>query len=701
MSEDKKSADHLSSEKESYYASMAEEHDDIDGVYNLANNPRALTDDYQEDSLDEIAGAAKGQDEFDTSNSSSYDESDIQVLEGLEAVRKRPGMYIGDTTLRGLHHLVYEIVANSVDEALAGRCDTIWVTVNIDGSVTVIDNGSGIPVGNHPQKGIPTVEVVHTMLHAGGKFGGGAYSVSGGLHGVGASVVNALASSMTVEVRREGKIYSIGFERGLTTTPLNVIGTCNINDTGTKTIFMPDHEIFPDIHFDFASMITRYREMAFLNREITINLRDERDEEPVVKNLHYDGGIISFVEYLNRHRESLHKPPIYIAQRSGDSFVEVSIQYNDSFAENVYSYANNIATIEGGTHLTGFKSALTKVINDYARKYKYIKDGDKNLQGEDAREGLGAIISVKLPEPQFEGQTKSKLGNSEIRTMVESVVGEKFSQYLEENPSIARIIMDKCLSASRAREAARKARDLTRRKSVFESSALPGKLADCQEKDASLCEIFIVEGDSAGGSAKQGRERKYQAILPLWGKMLNVEKARIDKIYGNEKLQPVVMALGAGIGEEFDDAKLRYHKVIIMADADVDGSHIRTLLLTFFFRYLRPLVDGGFVYIACPPLFRVYQGNEGYYAYDEEEVEEIKKKTGWREPKLQRYKGLGEMSSEQLWETTMDPSTRKLKRVFIEDAQAADEVFTLLMGDKVEPRKEFIQANAKYAKTDI
>jgi len=701
MSEDKKNADHLLSEKESYYASMAEEHDDIDGVYNMANNPRALTDDYQEDSLDEIAGAAAGQDEFDTSNSSSYDESDIQVLEGLEAVRKRPGMYIGDTTLRGLHHLVYEIVANSVDEALAGRCDTIWVTVNKDGSVTVIDNGSGIPVGNHPQKGIPTVEVVHTMLHAGGKFGGGAYSVSGGLHGVGASVVNALASSMTVEVRREGKIYSIGFERGLTTTPLNIIGTCNINDTGTKTVFMPDHEIFPDIHFDFASMITRYREMAFLNREITINLRDEREEEPVVKSLHYDGGIISFVEYLNRHREALHKPPIYIAQRSGDSFVEVSIQYNDSFAENVYSYANNIATIEGGTHLTGFKSALTKVINDYARKYKYIKDGDKNLQGEDAREGLGAIISVKLPEPQFEGQTKSKLGNAEIRTMVESVVGEKFSQYLEENPSIARIIMDKCLSASRAREAARKARDLTRRKSVFESSALPGKLADCQEKDASLCEIFIVEGDSAGGSAKQGRERKYQAILPLWGKMLNVEKARIDKIYGNEKLQPVVMALGAGIGEDFDDAKLRYHKVIIMADADVDGSHIRTLLLTFFFRYLRPLVDGGFVYIACPPLYRVYQGNEGYYAYDEVEVEEIKNRTGWREPKLQRYKGLGEMSSEQLWETTMDPSTRKLKRVYIEDAQAADEVFTLLMGDKVEPRKEFIQANAKYAKTDI
>ena len=701
MSEDKNKKDNLTSGVSDYYASDSDEQDGIDGIINLAANPRALTDDYQEDSLDEIADASAGQDEFDTSNTSEYNESDIQVLEGLEAVRKRPGMYIGDTTLRGLHHLVYEIVANSVDEALAGRCDTIWVTVNKNGSVTVIDNGSGIPVGKHPKMGIPTVEVVHTVLHAGGKFGGGAYSVSGGLHGVGASVVNALAESMEVEVKREGKIYSIGFERGITTKPLSVIGTCNINDTGTTTTFVPDGEIFPDVSFDFASMITRYREMAFLNREITIILRDEREEEPITKTLHYDGGIISFVEYLNRHREALHKPPIYIAQKSGDSFVEVAIQYNDSFAENVYSYANNIATVEGGTHLTGFRSALTKVINDYARKYKYIKDADKNLQGEDAREGIGAIISVKLPEPQFEGQTKSKLGNAEIRTMVESVVGEKLSQYLEENPAIARIVMDKCLSASRAREAARKARDLTRRKSVFESSALPGKLADCQEKDASLCEIFIVEGDSAGGSAKQGRERKYQAILPLWGKMLNVEKARIDKIYGNEKLQPVVLALGAGIGEDFDDSKLRYHKVIIMADADVDGSHIRTLLLTFFFRYLRPLVDNGYVYIACPPLFRVYQGNEGYYAYDEVEVEKIKKQTGWKEPKLQRYKGLGEMSSEQLWETTMDPTTRKLLQVKIEDAQAADEAFTLLMGDKVEPRKEFIQTNAKYASADI
>ena len=684
-------------QREFYY----EVQEETDGLVNLASDPRALTEDYAEDSLEDLEQATQGQDDFDTTNKKEYNEEDIQVLEGLEAVRKRPGMYIGDTTLRGLHHLVYEIVANSVDEALAGRCDTIKVTVNKDGSVTVQDNGSGIPVGIHPKMGIPTVEVVHTVLHAGGKFGGGAYSVSGGLHGVGASVVNALASKMVVEVRREGNIYHIEFERGKTTSPLEIVGKCDENDTGTTTIFTPDPEIFPDCRFDFDAMITRYREMAFLNREITIILRDDRAEEPADKVLHYDGGIISFVEYLNRHREALHKPPIYIAQRSGECFVEVAIQYNDSFAENVYSYANNIATVEGGSHLTGFKSALTKVINDYARKYKFIKDSDRNLQGEDTREGIGAIISVKLPEPQFEGQTKSKLGNAEIRTLVETVMSEKLAQYLEENPNVAKIVMDKCLSASRAREAARKARDMTRRKSVFESNALPGKLADCQEKDPTFCEIFIVEGDSAGGSAKQGRERKYQAILPLWGKMLNVEKARIDKVYGNEKLQPVVMALGAGIGDDFDPEKLRYHKVIIMADADVDGSHIRTLLLTFFFRYLRPLVELGYAYIACPPLYRVYQGNEGYYAYDDKEVDEIKQKTGWKEPKIQRYKGLGEMSSEQLWETTMNPATRKLLKVTIEDAQAADEAMTLLMGDQVEPRKEFIQANAKFAQLDM
>lgn len=684
-----------------YYQPVEDRSDSIDELENLAEDPRALTDDYAEETLEEIVGVTAGQDNFDTHNTSEYSDTDIQVLEGLEAVRKRPGMYIGDTTLRGLHHLVYEIVANSVDEALAGRCSTVIITLEKDGSVSVEDNGSGIPVGIHPQRGIPSVEVVHTILHAGGKFGGGAYSVSGGLHGVGASVVNALSSSMTVQVCRDGKVYEIGFERGITTRPMEIVGTCDACITGTKTTFTPDEEIFPERTFDYSTMVTRYREMAFLNKEVTIVLKDNRGEEPVTKTLHYEGGIISFVEYLNRHRETLHKPPIYIAQRSGDCFVELAIQYNDSFAENVYSYANNIATVEGGTHMTGFKSAMTKVINDYARKYKYLKDSDRNLQGEDAREGIGAIISVKLPEPQFEGQTKSKLGNSEIRTMVESVVNEKLSIYLEENPQIGKIIMEKCLSASRAREAAKKARDLTRRKNVFESNALPGKLSDCQEKDPSLCEIFIVEGDSAGGSAKQGRERKYQAILPLWGKMLNVEKARIDRVYGNDKLQPVVMALGAGIGDEFDEEKLRYHKVIIMADADVDGSHIRTLLLTFFFRYLKPLVEGGYVYIACPPLFRVYQGNEGYYAYDEREVEEIKRKTGWKDPKLQRYKGLGEMSSEQLWETTMNPETRKLLQVQIEDAQASDEVFTLLMGDKVEPRKEFIQENAKYAVADV
>lgn len=673
------------------------EGDGIEDVVNLAFNSQALIDDdYQEIAFDMTDG---DYDSFDTTNTSSYSESDIQVLEGLEAVRKRPGMYIGDTSLRGLHHLVYEIVANSVDEALAGRCDTINVDINSDGSVTVSDNGSGIPVGTHPKMGIPTVEVVHTILHAGGKFGGGAYSVSGGLHGVGASVVNALSAWMEVFVKRDGKIYKIRFERGVTVGQLEIVG--ETEETGTTTTFMPDSLIFPDITFEYHTMLTRYREMAFLNPEITINLNDHRETPPVEKKLHYEGGIISFVEYLNKNREVLHKQPIYIATRSGDVFVEVAIQYNDSYSENIYSYANNIATIEGGTHMTGFKSALTKVINDYARKYGMIKPNDKNLQGEDVREGLYAIISVKLPEPQFEGQTKSKLGNSEIRTLVESVINDKLSAYLEENPAIGKIIIDKCLSASRARDAARKARDLTRRKSVFESNSLPGKLADCQEKDPTFCELFIVEGDSAGGSAKNGRERKYQAILPLWGKMLNVEKARIDKVYDNEKLLPIVLALGAGIGSDFDVTKLRYHKIILMADADVDGSHIRTLLLTFFFRHMRPLVEAGFVYIACPPLYRVYEGNTSYYAYNDKDVEEIKLKTGWKDPKIQRYKGLGEMSAEQLWDTTMNPETRKLMRVTVEDALSADETFSLLMGDRVEPRKEFIQMNAKYANADV
>lgn len=674
--------------------------EDDDELRNLAENPRALTEDFNENGVDYSDSVTEGQDEFDTSNNKEYDESDIQVLEGLEAVRKRPGMYIGDTTLRGLHHLVYEIVANSVDEALAGRCDTIDVTLNKDGSVTVRDNGSGIPVGIHPKQGIPTVEVVHTVLHAGGKFGGGAYSISGGLHGVGASVVNALSDKMVVQVRREGNIYEIAFEKGNTVKPLTIVGHCDENDTGTTTTFIPDNTIFPDIVFDFDSMITRYREMAFLNKEVTIDLCDNRGEEPNKVHLHYDHGIISFVEYLNRHKERINPDPIYFATKSGDCFVEIAMQYNDSYQETVYSYANNIATPEGGTHLTGFRAALNRVINNYGRKYKILKDGDKNLQGEDAREGLAAIISVKLPEPQFEGQTKSKLGNAEIRPLVEGAVAEKLMTFLEEHPDIAKLIMDKCLAASRARDAAKKAREMTRRKTVFESNALPGKLADCQSDEAEFCEIFIVEGDSAGGSAKQGRERKYQAILPLWGKMLNVEKARIDKVYSNEKLQPVVMALGAGIGEEFDASKLRYHKVIIMADADVDGSHIRTLLLTFFFRYLRPLVDEGYVYIACPPLYKVYQGDTAYYAYDDAEVEKIKQDTGWKNPSIQRFKGLGEMSSEQLWDTTMNPKTRKLLKVTLADAQAADETFTLLMGDEVDPRKEYIQKNAKYANID-
>ncbi len=681
------------------YYQPVEEGDD-DELRNLAENPRALTEDFTEEKLEDIESVTEGQDEFDTTNSSEYGEEDIQVLEGLEAVRKRPGMYIGDTTLRGLHHLVYEIVANSVDEALAGRCDLIDVVLNKDGSVTVTDDGSGIPVGIHPKQGIPTVEVVHTILHAGGKFGGGAYTVSGGLHGVGASVVNALSDTMTVQVKRDGHIYQIGFTKGVTTEPLHIIGDCDAGDTGTRTTFIPDNSIFPDITFDFDSMITRYREMAFLNREVTIDLCDNRGDEPKNVHLHYDGGIVSFVEYLNRHKEKINAQPIYMATSMGDCFVEIAMQYNDSYQETVYCYANNIATTEGGTHLTGFRAAMTRVINEYAKKYKFLKDNDPKLAPEDTREGLAAIISVKLPEPQFEGQTKTKLGNAEIRPMVERAVSEKLMTFLEENPDISKLIMDKCLSASRARDAAKKAREMTRRKTVFENNSLPGKLADCQSNEAEFCEIFIVEGDSAGGSAKQGRERKYQAILPLWGKMLNVEKARIDKVYSNEKLQPVVMALGAGIGDDFDASKLRYHKVIIMADADVDGSHIRTLLLTFCFRYLRPLVDGGYVYIACPPLYKVYQGDDAYYAYDDAEIEAIKEKTGWKNPLIQRFKGLGEMSSEQLWDTTMNPETRKLLKVSLSDAQAADETFTLLMGDEVDPRKEYIQMNAKFANID-
>lgn len=629
-------------------------------------------------------------------NNQIYDDSQIQVLEGLEAVRKRPGMYIGSTSLRGLHHLVYEIVANSVDEALAGRCDDIEVIVNKDNSITVTDNGSGIPVGIHPKMGIPTVEVVHTILHAGGKFGGGAYTVSGGLHGVGASVVNALSECMEVEVRREGKIFRQRYERGKAVTGLDIIGESE--STGTRTTFKPDPDIFEDVVFDFDMMIGRYREMAFLNKGIRIRLYDDRGEERVEKNLHYEGGIVSFVQYINKDKEVLHDLPIYIEGSKDASTCEIAMQYNDRYVENIFSYANNIATTEGGTHLTGFKAAITKVINDYGRKYNMIKENDKNLMGEDVREGLTAIVSVKLLEPQFEGQTKTKLGNSDIRSLVENVVSEKLTNFMEENPTMAKLVMDKCLTASRAREAAKKARELTRRKSVLEFSTLPGKLADCSERDPSICEIYIVEGDSAGGSAKQGRDRKFQAILPLWGKMLNVEKSRLDKVYENEKLMPVITALGAGIGQDFDLSRLRYDKVIIMADADVDGAHIRTLLLTFFYRYMKPLVESGHVYIAQPPLFKVYKGKEEYYAYNEKEVDKIQKERGWKKEDcdMQRYKGLGEMSAEQLWETTMNPESRMMLKVEQNDAVAADEIFTILMGDKVEPRKEFININAKY-----
>ncbi len=666
--------------------------EEAEGIQNEAENIHAMTDDNFKENHDEI----ELDESFNTHNEKSYGAQEIQVLEGMEAVRKRPGMYIGDTTQRGLHHLIYEIVANSVDEALAGRCDTIHVTLNKDGSVEVVDNGSGIPIETHPKVGLPTVEVVHTKLHAGGKFGGGAYSVSGGLHGVGASVVNALSEWMEVTVYREAKAHQIRFERGKTTRELTVVGDCDPLKHGTKTIFKPDPEIFPDCTFDFDRMMSRYREMAFLNREVTIYLKDDRGEEAIKNKLHYEGGIKSFVKYLNRNHEVLHEP-IYISKQVDDSFAEVAIQYNNTYNENVLSYANNISTFEGGTHLTGFRAALTKVINDYARKYKFLKDNDNNLQADDVREGICAIISVKLPNPQFEGQTKSRLGNTEMRTLVEQTMNDKLAAFLEENPDVSRSIIEKAIAASTAREAAKKARELTRRKSIFDSVSLPGKLADCQEKDPTYCEIFIVEGDSAGGSAKNGRERKYQAILPLWGKMLNVERTRIDKVYKNEKLQPVIVALGTGIDSEFDLSKLRYNKVIIMADADVDGAHIRTLLLTFFFRYMRPLIENGHVYIACPPLYRVYDNKQGFYAYDEAGVEKIKQEQGWTNPKIQRYKGLGEMDADQLWETTMNPEARRLLKVTLEDAQAADETFSLLMGDQVEPRREFIKENAQYA----
>lgn len=632
----------------------------------------------------------------ENNKSLQYDESQIQVLEGLEAVRKRPGMYIGSTSSRGLHHLVYEIVDNSIDEALANYCNQIEITIHKDNSITNIDNGRGIPVGINQKLGISTLEVVHTILHAGGKFGGEGYKVSGGLHGVGASVVNALSEYMEVEVYRDGNIYRQRYERGVPVTGIDIIGTTD--RTGTKTTFKPDTMIFEVIEYEFDVLLGRFRELAFLNRGLVIKITDERQEEVVTKNLHYEGGIVSFVEYINRNKEPIHKSPIYFSAEKDTYQIEVAMQYNDNYNENIFSFANNIGTIEGGTHLTGFKSAITKIFNDYARKYNMLKDSDKNLMGEDVREGLTAVISLKLAEPQFEGQTKTKLGNSEVRGMVESLVNERLEAFFEENPQIGKVIMEKTILAARARDAARKARELTRRKNVLENSSLPGKLADCSENDPSLCEIYIVEGDSAGGSAKQGRDRKFQAILPLWGKMLNVERARIDKVYGNEKLMPVITALGSGIGQDFDLEKLRYHKVIIMADADVDGSHIRTLILTFIFRYMRPLIEGGHIYIAQPPLYKIMKGKEEIYAYNDKELEKTICERGWKkeELSLQRYKGLGEMNATQLWDTTMNPDTRTILKVELEDAVAADEIFTILMGDKVEPRKEFIQTHAKF-----
>ncbi|WP_094550041.1 DNA topoisomerase (ATP-hydrolyzing) subunit B [Petroclostridium xylanilyticum] len=621
----------------------------------------------------------------------NYDETQIQVLEGLEAVRKRPGMYIGSTGTRGLHHLVYEIVDNSIDEALAGYCENIFVTINEDNSITVEDDGRGIPVGIHPKMGIPAVEVVFTVLHAGGKFGGEGYKVSGGLHGVGASVVNALSEWLEVEVYDGENIHFQRYERGKTLAPLKIIGTTS--KRGTKISFKPDYQIFEDLIYDFDVLLTRLRELAFLNGGIRIVLSDKRGEGKE-KELKYEGGIKSFVEYINRNKEALHKEVIYFEGEKDGSQVEIAMQYNDTYVENIFSFANNINTTEGGTHETGFKTSLTKVFNDYARKYNILKDNDKNLSGEDVREGLTAVISVKLREPQFEGQTKTKLGNSEIRGLVEGVMNEKLAAFLEENPPISKAILEKSITAARAREAARKARELTRRKSALESTSLPGKLADCSERNPELTEIYIVEGDSAGGSAKQGRDRRFQAILPLWGKMLNVEKARIDKVYGNDKLMPVITALGAGIGDDFDISKLRYGKVIIMADADVDGSHIRTLLLTFFFRFMRPLIENGHVYIAQPPLFKISKGKNITYAYNDRELERALLEMG-KDANVQRYKGLGEMNPTQLWETTMNPETRTILRVELEDAVAADEIFTILMGDKVEPRREFIEAHAK------
>ena len=628
-----------------------------------------------------------------------YGADEIQILEGLEAVRKRPGMYIGSTSSRGLHHLVYEIVDNAVDEALAGFCDTIHVTINPDNSVTVTDNGRGIPVGINHKSGLPAVEVVFTVLHAGGKFGGGGYKVSGGLHGVGASVVNALSVWLEVEICHEGKVYRQRYERGKVAKKLEVIGECEPGKTGTKVTFLPDGEIFETTIFDYSILQHRFREMAFLTKGLKIVLRDERPQEPIEKTFHYEGGIKEFVEYLNRSTTPLYEQIIYCEGIVNNVSVEVAMQHNDSYNENSYGFVNNITTPEGGTHIVGFRNALTKTFNDYARKNKLLKDNEPNLTGEDIREGLTAIISVKIEDPQFEGQTKQKLGNSEARGAVDNVVSEQLQIFLEQNPQVAKVTVEKSVMAQRAREAARKARDLTRRKSALDGMSLPGKLADCSDKNPEKCEIYIVEGDSAGGSAKTARDRATQAILPLRGKILNVEKARLDRIYGNAEIKAMITAFGTGIHEDFDISKLRYHKIIIMTDADVDGAHISTLLLTFMYRFMPDLIKEGYVYLAQPPLYKLERNKKVWYAYSDEELDSILQEVGRdNNNKIQRYKGLGEMDAEQLWDTTMDPEHRVLLRVTMDDETASelDLTFTTLMGDKVEPRREFIEENAQY-----
>lgn len=627
----------------------------------------------------------------------AYGAEQIQVLEGLDPVRKRPGMYIGSTGSRGLHHLVYEVVDNAIDEALAGHCDKIYVSIDPDNGITVKDNGRGIPVEIHPKTGKSTVETVLTVLHAGGKFGAGGYKVSGGLHGVGVSVVNALSKELIVEVKMNGKIYRQEFAYGVPQTELEIVG--ETTERGTCVRFMPDDAVFEETQYKYDTLEHRLRELAFLNKGIHITLEDKREDLQKVKEFHYTGGLVEFVRYINKNKSPIHDDVIYFEKKQGDYTVEIAMQYTDAYVENVYSFANNINTHEGGMHLTGFKTALTRVINDYAKKSNFLKSKEDNLMGEDIREGLTAVVSIKLPDPQYEGQTKTKLGNPQARSIVETISGDNITAFLDENPASARIIIDKALRAQRAREAAKKARELTRRKSVLESTSLPGKLADCAEKDPVKSEIYLVEGDSAGGSAKQGRDRKTQAILPLRGKILNVEKSRLDRILGSDEIRNMITAFGCGISNEFDEEKLRYHKIVIMTDADVDGAHIRTLILTFFFRYMRPLIEKGYVYIAQPPLFRIKKGRREEYVYSDKELNERLEEIGRsNQVELQRYKGLGEMNAEQLWDTTMNPATRTLLKVTIEDASMADDIFSMLMGDKVEPRRNFIQENAKYVK---